>query len=144
MNSDASRLQRYLAKAKASHLLPKEFVEVYRYDVIDGAVANAKVLNERLWRSEGVVYVRVCESKVLYVGKSDSSLRGRILRHVRGFETSGKEIFEDYKKCVNGKTVSVLAYKPKSRRLLDLDVPAHIGLEWAMIKEFEPPFVRRR
>jgi transposase-like protein len=124
--------------------MPKEFEEVFRYRVIDGTVTDEKIVNEKLWRSRRVVYVRVCEERILYVGKSDGLLCRRMLRHVRGFLAVGKAIFEDYRKCVNGRTVSIFAYQPEPLRLFEFDLPIHVALEWAMIEQFKPPFVKRR
>jgi hypothetical protein len=124
--------------------LPNGFVEVYRYRVVDGAVKEAKVINDSLWHEDRVVYLRVCDDEVLYVGKCDGTLSRRIARHIDGFRTSEKEMFRDYKERVNGKTVSIMAYKPEQVEVFGRKISVHTGLEYALIDEFDPPFVKRR
>ena len=126
--------------------LPKEFRPVYRYKFIDGKVCSEKLLDEELWKQSGIVYARMCGGKIVYVGKSDGTLSARIKRHLRIFPTRVDSI--PYRNYVEGKTVTIFAYKPDPIWLFDehLEIPVHVAVEAALIRKFKRPhdwFVKR-
>lgn len=94
------------------------------------------VLNQKLWKARCVVYARVCgKSDVVYIGKADSTLRTRMTAHIKGFPRSPNS--KAYRKYVNGKTVTIFAYKPRVLRRFGLRVPIHGSIEAALIKRFK-------
>ena len=65
-------------------VLPPEFTPVYKYTMRNGKVEDPEVLDKKLWRLRCVVYARVCGDEIVYVGKTEGTLCGRILAHKRG------------------------------------------------------------
>jgi hypothetical protein len=127
-----------------TELLPKTFRAfrpVYRYKFSNGSFHSQKLLDVKLWKQQGVVYARVCDGKVVYIGKCESTLGHRIMAHLRIFPILPRA--QKYREFVKGKTVTIFAYKPKPIRLLGLDIPVHVSVEAALIKKFKPPFVMR-
>jgi hypothetical protein len=124
--------------------LPRAFRPVYRYKFKNGQVHSEKPLDDKLWKQRGVVYARVCNDQVVYVGKTDGTLRGRILQHIRMFPTAPKGM--PYRKHVEGKIVTIFAYKPKPIRLFGLEIPVHGSVETALIKKYKSghPFFGKR
>jgi hypothetical protein len=100
--------------------LPRGFQPVFRYKFVNGSVRSEKILNEKLWKQRGVVYARVCKGRVVYVGKADSTLRARIMWHIRFFPKSRKAL--PYRKYAEGKTITIFAYRPKPIQLFGMRV----------------------
>jgi hypothetical protein len=115
--------------------LPGEFRPVFQYQFANGRVLADKVLDQELWMQRGVVYARICDGQVVYVGKTDYTLRRRIMAHVRGFPKSPKST--DYRNHVAGKTVTIFAYKPAPIELFGLTISVHGCVESALIKHFK-------
>lgn len=104
----------------------------------NGEPVKRKQLESTLWFQRGVVYARVYRNQVVYVGKTDGTLRGRILRHVNGISkaTAGKA--KEYRKWAEGKTITTLACKPKPVRRSGLEIDTHRDLEAALIRTLKP------
>ena len=119
--------------------LPTCFEPVYRYQMKDGEPIKRKELKSALWREKGVVYARVYRNQVVYVGKTDGTLGGRILRHVNGISkaTAGKA--KEYREWAEGKTITILAHKPKPVRRSGLEIHTHRDLEAELIRRLKPP-----
>jgi hypothetical protein len=117
--------------------LPAEFKEVFQYRFANARVTAEKVLNEELWKQRGVVYARVCDGQVVYVGSCNGTLGARIRAHLRLFPLlPGAKEFA-YRNRVEGKTVTIYAYKPTPIRLFNMEIPVHGSVEAALIKRFK-------
>ena len=119
-------------------ILPAGFKPVYRYKMKHGEPTDRKEFKSALWRERGVVYARVYRKQVVYVGKTDGTLRGRILRHVNGISNSTAGNAKEYRIWAEGKTITILAYKPKHVRLSGIEIDCHRGLEAALIRRCKP------
>jgi hypothetical protein len=119
--------------------LPRGFRPVYRYTFANGVVLSEKILDHKLWKQRGIVYARVCDGVVVYVGKADGTLGGRIRRHIRLFPKAAEAKAKAYRKHIAGKVVTTYAYRPRPIRLFGLDVPVHGSLECALIKKYKRP-----
>ena len=140
--------ERRLAKTSAMPF-PAEFRPVYRYLMRQFKRQDCEILDEELWRQSGVVYARVHQRKVVYIGSTDGSLSNRIARHIRGIATSMHGTAPRYRKWAEGKQITIAAYKPPPVKLLNRQMEVHRAIEAALIEEFqrvgEPDwFVARR
>jgi hypothetical protein len=132
--------------------LPGEFRPVLRYQMHQGKAVNCEHLDEELWNQSGVVYARMCDGEVIYVGKCDKRLAGRLGAHLKGIseDMPKNPLTRYYKQWAEGKTITIFAYKPPAVRLCGHEVTTHRGLEAALIDVFEPRqynrawFVKRR
>lgn len=125
-------------------LLPRAFRPVYQYTFAKGQVRARKVLNRKLWHARNVVYARVCGKRVVYVGKADGTLRGRITRHIKFFPSAPKS--KEYRAFAEGKIVIIFAYKPRPIWRFGMAIPIHGSIEAALIKKLRRPknwFVKR-
>ena len=127
-----------------SSIIFENFQPVYRYKVKNGRPVNKEVIDHDLWGARGVVYARVHGKSVVYIGKTDGSLRGRIRTHLRGFPHAKQGMSPHYRKWAEGKTITIFAHKPEPITYLGLSVPIHTGLEYALIERVEPKFVARK
>ena len=121
--------------------LPREFRPVFRYRLVDGKVADTKILDGALWKERGVVYARVCNKVILYIGKTDGRISTRIGSHLRRYLHQPQNAL--YRDHIKQNLVTIYAYKPKTTRLFDLDIDLHSGVEAALIKAIKPRFVKR-
>ncbi len=124
-------------------VLPSEFKPTFEYSVVDGRMVNEKEINHDMLNATGVVYARVCNGRVLYIGRSDGKLRSRINLHRKYVNGENRDLIqklECYRKCVEKMTVVIHAYKPDTTYVCGRIVHLHGSLEEALIKEFKPMF----
>jgi hypothetical protein len=129
--------------------LPEEFRPVYQYVMRQGKPQDMKILDELLWQSSGVVYARIYEGKVVYIGSTDGRLSSRIGRHVRDISTSMNGTAPRFREWAEGKQITIVAYQPPAVKLLGRSMLVHRAVEVALIAEFARPeeadwFVARR
>ena len=126
-------------------VLPPEFTPVYKYTMRNGKVEDPEVLDKKLWRLRCVVYARVCGDEIVYVGKTDGTLCGRILAHKRGISVDQPKnpMTQKYRMWAEGRAITIYAYKPEPIRICGHVVEVHAGLEAALIKALKPQFVAR-
>jgi len=118
--------------------LPANFKPVYRYKMENGNPVNCEEIQNALWHEKGVVYARVYQDHVVYVGSTDGTLRARVLRHIKGISKARPGKAGEYRGWANGKTITILAYKPEPVEWSGMKVDLHRGLEAALIREFRP------
>ena len=114
-------------------VLPAEFTPVCQYTMRQGKVEDFKILDETLWRLRWVVYARVCSGEVVYVGKTDGALSGRILAHKRGISMDQPKnpMAQKYRAWAEGKAITIYAHKPEPITICGHSVEVHTGLESA-------------
>ena len=86
----------------------------------------------------GVVYARIVQEEVVYIRSVDQRLCDRIQEHLRIILTPR---YAEYRKWVEGKRITTVAYKPPLIEVLGRLIPVHRALEAALIAEFHPRFV---
>jgi hypothetical protein len=130
----------------SSKIILNSFTPAYQYRIKNGDPVAGKILDEKLWCSAGVVYARVCEKvrDIVYIGKTDGKLKGRILDHLRRITEYTKPRDIEYREWAEGKTVTIYAHKPKKVNCLGMTISTHAGLESALIDSINPKFVFRR
>jgi hypothetical protein len=121
--------------------LPEEFRPACRYTVSGGQPSVFETLDPALMAARGVVYARVVDGEILYIGKSDGKLASRMGEHRRLMIARKNQ--RGYLECVEGRQVTILAYHPPLVRMLDRDIAVHRSIESALITEFKPRFVKR-
>ena len=114
---------------------PDEFIPVCRYWARDGKAELIEWLNHDLLKKRGTVYARVVEGSLVYVGSAQGTLWNRLRVHSRG---TRNELGRDYWKHVDGKQVTIIAYKPDPIEILGRSVEVYRGLEATLINEFKP------
>jgi hypothetical protein len=119
---------------------PDQFVPVCRYWAHDGRGERIEWLNETLLRERGAVYARLLDGRVLYVGSAQGTLRGRLKTHLGGTRT---ELGKRYWEFVEGRQITIVAYKPVPIEILGRSILPYRGLEAVLINEFKPPFTAR-
>jgi hypothetical protein len=126
---------RYLMRSS----LLKEFRPACRYIVTRGKVEGFKTLDRELWRETGVVYARMWQGKMVYIGCTDGRLSARIndhLRRIQSKSTRGRTRTNHYRAWVEGKEITIFAYKPEPVHLFGYEIPIHRSLEAKLISEF--------
>lgn len=68
--------------------LPAEFRPVCRYVMRAHRPQDFEILDEQLWNQSGVVYARVYQNKVVYIGATDGPASRRLTAHVNGIAAS--------------------------------------------------------
>ena len=131
-------------KDHARAIVLNSFTPVFRYKVENGHPIKEKILNEELWQSDGVVYARIHRKEIAYIGKTNSTLKGRIKDHLRRMPNYSRSKDIEYRDWAEGKTITLYAHKPNNKDYLGLSVPIHTGLEHALIDAIKPPFVSRK
>jgi len=119
---------------------PEQFLPVCRYTVRNGKPEDVEWCEQALLAREGVVYARLCEATVLYIGSTDRILQSRIREHLR---LVPKPLNQAYAQAVECKRVTIVAYWPEPIELFGRPIRVHRALEAALIAEFKPPHVRR-
>lgn len=127
-----------------SSFIFENFQPVFKYKMKNGRPVNERVIDPDLFGARGVVYARVHGKSVVYIGKTDGSLRARINRHLSGFPDGKTGRVVQYREWAEGKTITIFAHKPEPITYLGLSVPIHTGLEYALIERVEPKFVARK
>ena len=122
---------------------PKKFRPVVQYTLRKGVPQKIELLDEKLWEKVGVVYARIVYDEVLYIGSTNGPLKTRLNAHLKGIEKVRSEKGKEYWKFVEGKKVTIYAYKPMPLKELGYEISTHRGLEEALIKEFQPRFTHR-
>jgi hypothetical protein len=120
------------------------FVPAYQYCVKHGKPVSGKVLNEDIWDAAGVVYARTHKQEIVYIGKTNATLKSRVQDHLRRIPNYSKPEDLRFRRWAEGKTITIFAHKPKNKNYLGLSVPIHTGLEHALIDAIKPTFVSRR
>ena len=118
---------------------PEEFRPVCRYDMRDKKPQNIEVLDIDLWQQSGVVYARVYDGKVVYIGMTDGRLSTRLNAHLRGISTSTIGTAPRYREWAEGKQITIVAYSPPPIEILGRTIQVHRAIEAALIKEFRRP-----
>ena len=103
---------------------------------------NITVIDQELYVACNVVYAYVYADEILYIGKSKTSLRGRIKMHLRYMRTRKHpaEAFADY---TDGKEITVLAVRAPIVTVLGIDVCVTSSLEEALLEIYKPRFNNR-
>jgi len=124
---------------------PKEFRQVLQYVMRDGRPQEVTIKhNSKLWEESGVVYARIVNGEPVYIGTTNGKLSKRLKAHLQGIEKPRTSNAKEYKEFVEGKTVTIYAYKPEPVKILGREIFVHYGLEAALIEEFAPKFTKRK
>jgi hypothetical protein len=128
----------------AKKRFPREFRPVLQYVMRDGRPLEDKVLNNKLWDESGVVYVRIVNGEPVYIGSTNGKLSTRLKAHLQGIGKPRSSHATKYREFVEGKTVTIYAYKPEQMKVLRREISVHRGLEAALIEEFNPEYTKRK
>ena len=137
-------IPKFSQKDHAQSVVFKSFSPVFRYKVKNGLPLEEEIIDEELWQSDGVVYARTHKQEIVYIGKTNATLKSRVQDHLRRIPKYSKPKDLSYRSWAEGKTITIFAHKPKNKNYLGLSVPIHTGLEHALIDAIKPTFVSRR
>ena len=119
------------------------FTPTCSYRVINGNPCDEEILDEELWNSSEVVFLRTWDGEIVYVGKSDRPLRYRMREHF-GYIRKPKNPREAaYRDWAEGKTVIVYTHQPERTEYMGPSIPPHLGLKAALIGKVQPKFGAR-
>ena len=118
-----------------------EFRPVFRYTVSNGHAVDTEILDQTLWEQSGAVYARIHEGEVIYIGKTDGTLKKRLKQHVGLIP---KQDNDHYRPWAEGKTITVVAYVPPVVTLAGHQFHMHRQLERTLIGAFLPRFVKQK
>ena len=137
-------IPKFSQKDHAQSVVFKSFSPVFRYKVKNGLPLEEEIIDEELWQSDGVVYARTHKQEIVYIGKTNATLKSRVQDHLRRIPNYSKPEDLRFRRWAEGKTITIFAHKPKNKNYLGLSVPIHTGLEHALIDAIKPTFVSRR
>jgi hypothetical protein len=125
-------------------MFPEEFKAIYRYTMREGRPQDHEgPLDAELWNASGVVYARVFEGEVVYIGSANRPFRKRFTEHLNFIATSQQPVGVAYRRWAEGKRITILAYKPPLVAALGRMISIHRSIEKALIDEYHPRFVAR-
>src|SRR5437868_9979380 len=116
-------------------VFPEEFRPAGRY-VIRNGKPEYKPLDSELLNLAGVVYARMCDGKIVYIGSTDRLLSKRIGEHLRIIASKRGT---RYREWAEGRKITIIAYRPKPVHILGHEIQVHRGVEAALIRAFGRP-----